>query len=75
MPVLAIDQGTTSTRALRVDDDGKVDITRTVRHEQFYPAAGRVEHDAEQLIASLLDCIESAADVDATIASIPAGPA
>jgi glycerol kinase len=65
MPVLAIDQGTTSTRALRVDDDGKVDITRTVRHEQFYPAAGRVEHDAEQLIASLLDCIESAADVDA----------
>ena len=62
MSVLAIDQGTTSTRALRVDADGGLEITCSVRHQQHYPAAGRVEHDAEELIASLESCIDSAPD-------------
>ena len=65
MSVLAIDQGTTSTRALRVDADGRIEITRSVRHQQHYPAAGWVEHDPEELIASLESCIESAPDVQA----------
>lgn len=65
MPVLAIDQGTTSTRALRVDDDGGCEITASVRHEQFYPQPGRVEHDPEELIASIEACIDSAGPVDA----------
>lgn len=65
MSVLAIDQGTTSTRALRVDDDGRVEITCSVKHEQFYPAPGWVEHDPEELIASIGACIESTAGIDA----------
>jgi glycerol kinase len=65
MSVLAIDQGTTSTRALRVDADGKCEITCSIRHRQHYPAPGRVEHDPEELIASLESCIESAPDADA----------
>ena len=65
MPVLAIDQGTTSTRALRVDADGRSEITCSVKHRQYYPAPGRVEHDPEELIASLESCIDSAPDADA----------
>lgn len=65
MPVLAIDQGTTSTRALRVDDSGGIEITHTLKHEQYYPHSGWVEHDPEQLIANVIACIESAADIDA----------
>lgn len=62
MTILAIDQGTTSTRALRVDDDGRATITRVVRHQQYYPQPGWVEHDPEELIASLESCIASCAD-------------
>ena len=65
MPVLAIDQGTTSTRALRVGDDGAAAIVATRKHRQIYPRPGWVEHDPEELIASILDCIDAAADVEA----------
>jgi glycerol kinase len=65
MSILAIDQGTTSTRALRVDADGSSEITCSVRHQQHYPASGRVEHDPEELIANLWSCIDSVRDVDA----------
>lgn len=65
MRVLAIDQGTTSTRALLVDDDGRAGITHNVRHRQYYPEPGRVEHDADELIASLRACFDSAANIDA----------
>ena len=65
MSVLAIDQGTTSTRALRVDAEGGSEITCSVRHQQYFPAPGRVEHDPEELIASLESCIDSAPDADA----------
>ena len=54
MSTLAIDQGTTSTRALRIDDDGHAEITRIVRHQQYYPQPGWVEHDPEELIASMV---------------------
>ena len=65
MAVLAIDQGTTSTRALCVGDDDGVTITHVVRHRQLYPQPGWVEHDADELIASIEACIEASPDVDA----------
>src|SRR5690606_20120734 len=52
MPVLAIDQGTTSTRALMVDDEGKVAITHAMGHRQHYPGPGRGEHDPSELVAN-----------------------
>ncbi len=57
MTILAIDQGTTSTRALCVDADGHARITHAVRHKQYYPQPGWVEHDAGELIASIEACI------------------
>jgi glycerol kinase len=59
MSILAIDQGTTSTRALCVHDDGSTQITHVVRHRQLYPQAGWVEHDANELIASIEACIDA----------------
>ena len=43
--VLAIDQGTTSTRAMVFDHDGAVVASRQVEHRQCAPRAGWVEHD------------------------------
>ena len=61
MTILAIDQGTTSTRALAVDTDGHATIASVTRHEQFYPEPGRVEHDPAELVRNLetsLDAVE-----------------
>jgi len=65
MTILAIDQGTTSTRALCVDASGRAKITHVVRHQQYYPQPGWVEHDAEELIASIEACIEASPGISA----------
>lgn len=59
MRFLALDQGTTSTRALIVED-GRARPLLSRTHRQIYPHPGWVEHDPEELIASLLACIEAA---------------
>ncbi|MDT0115620.1 glycerol kinase GlpK [Microbacterium sp. PRF11] len=43
--VLAIDQGTTSTRAMIFDKSGSVVSVGQKEHEQIFPRAGWVEHD------------------------------
>ena len=47
--VLAIDQGTTSTRALAFDHEGSAVAIARREHAQHYPAAGCVEHDPEEI--------------------------
>ncbi|MCP4877183.1 MAG: glycerol kinase, partial [Gammaproteobacteria bacterium] len=65
MTILAIDQGTTSTRALCVDADGRVEITHVVKHQQIYPQPGWVEHDPQQLIANIEACVEASRGITA----------
>jgi glycerol kinase len=43
--ILAIDQGTTSTRAIIFDEHGSIVSTGQLEHEQIFPRAGWVEHD------------------------------
>ena len=43
--IAAIDQGTTSTRAMIFDHDGAVVARHQLEHEQIMPRAGWVEHD------------------------------
>jgi glycerol kinase len=43
--VLAIDQGTTSTRAIVFDHGGSVVSVGQLEHQQIFPRAGWVEHD------------------------------
>ncbi|GAA2664638.1 MULTISPECIES: glycerol kinase GlpK [Actinosynnema] len=47
--VAAIDQGTTSTRCMVFDHSGRVVAVDQKEHEQIFPKAGWVEHDAEEI--------------------------
>ena len=46
---LALDAGTTSSRALVFAPDGRLLGSAQQEFEQHFPAAGRVEHDAEEI--------------------------
>lgn len=59
MKLAAIDQGTTSTRALMRKPGGAVEVVHSVRHQQHYPHEGWVEHDPEELIENILKCGEA----------------
>jgi glycerol kinase len=52
--LLAIDQGTSSTRAIAFSPDGTLVATEQQAFEQLYPASGWVEHDAEVIWATVL---------------------
>ncbi|MBE1875775.1 glycerol kinase GlpK [Myceligenerans pegani] len=47
--VLAIDQGTTSSRAIVFDHAGTVVSTGQLEHDQIFPQPGWVEHNPEQI--------------------------
>ena len=50
--VLALDQGTTSSRALLFDRDGAVRAVAQREFDQIFPHAGWVEHNPDQIISS-----------------------
>jgi len=52
--LLAIDQGTSSSRAIAFSPDGAVVATEQQAFEQLYPASGWVEHDPEVIWATVL---------------------
>ena len=47
--VVALDQGTTSTRCMIFNHGGEAVAHHQLEHEQIYPSAGWVEHDAEEI--------------------------
>ena len=47
--VLALDQGTTSTRAIVFNHSGTIVQSGQLEHEQIFPKAGWVEHDAAEI--------------------------
>jgi glycerol kinase len=50
--VLALDQGTTSSRAIVFDQDGAVVAVAQKEFQQIFPKAGWVEHDAQEIWTS-----------------------
>jgi len=69
--LLAIDQGTTSTRAILFDAHGKEHRTARIELTQHYPQPGWVEHDPEEIWAAVVaTCREVIAAADGPIASI-----
>jgi len=50
---LAIDQGTTGTKAFVVAPGGRIHEVGRHRHRQFYPHPGWVEHDAMELLGAV----------------------
>ncbi len=69
--VLAIDQGTTSTRAILFDAQGAVRRAAQFELTQHYPQPGWVEHDPEEIWQSVIaTCREAAAAADGPIAAL-----
>ena len=66
--VLAIDQGTSSTKALLVDRAGSILARGSAPLEQQAPRAGWVEHRADDVMRSVVDAV---ADVRARGADGP----
>lgn len=60
--VLAIDQGTTSTRAILVDRSGAIRAMARLEHRQLLPRAGWVEHDAQEILAHARAVLKGALD-------------
>ncbi len=62
--VLALDQGTTSSRSIVFGRDGRAVASAQQEFPQIYPQPGHVEHDAEAIWASQLqtaqDCLAQA---------------
>jgi glycerol kinase len=54
--VLALDQGTTSSRAILFDRAGRIINTAQQEFPQIFPQAGWVEHDPEDIWNSQLEC-------------------
>jgi glycerol kinase len=54
--VLALDQGTTSSRAILFDEAGAIAAVAQHEFQQFYPQAGWVEHDPTEILSSQLSC-------------------
>jgi glycerol kinase len=50
--VLALDQGTTSSRALLFDENGQVSAVAQREFDQIFPQPGWVEHNPEQIASS-----------------------
>src|SRR5712691_2427529 len=50
--ILALDQGTTGSSAIVVDETGKIRGTADREIRQFYPASGQVEHDPMEILAT-----------------------
>ncbi len=56
--VLALDQGTTSSRAMLFDHEGRTRASASQEFKQYYPQPGWVEHDATEIWQSQLAVAE-----------------
>ena len=58
--ILALDQGTTSSRSIIFDHDGRVCAMAQQEFKQYYPQPGWVEHDPEEIWATQLATAKAA---------------
>ena len=58
--ILALDQGTTSSRAILFDKQGRIISTAQQEFPQIFPQAGWVEHNPEDIWSSQLYCAREA---------------
>jgi glycerol kinase len=58
--IAAIDQGTTSSRCIVFDRDGRIVAVDQKEHEQIFPKPGWVEHDAAEIWTNVQEVVEGA---------------
>ncbi len=54
---ISIDQSTQSTKAFLFDEDCRLVASEAATHQQYYPRAGWVEHDAEEIYANTVKVV------------------
>jgi glycerol kinase len=60
--ILSIDQGTTSSRAMLFDENGRAAFTAQREFSQHFPRDGWVEHNAEEIWTTTLTVVREAID-------------
>lgn len=71
--IISLDQGTTSSRAIIFDKNGRVVAMAQKEFKQYYPKSGWVEHDANEIWSSQLSvATEAVAKAGLKVASIAA---
>lgn len=58
--ILALDQSTTSSKAMLVDSNGSVISSSNKKHKQFYPNPGWVEHDPMEIYKNVKEILKEA---------------
>ena len=61
--LIALDQGTTSSRAVVFDQSGHVLASRGMEFKQHYPKPGWVEHDPEDILSTQVNTLQAAVQV------------
>jgi glycerol kinase len=56
--IIALDQGTTSSRALLFNEAGEIVSTAQQEFRQIFPQPGWVEHDPQEILSSQLDMLQ-----------------
>ena len=57
--IMAIDQGTTVSRAILFDRKGEIVAKSAQEFEQYFPKPGWVEHDAEEIWSAIHSCMDN----------------
>lgn len=60
----AIDQGTTGTRVLILDEKGNLYSPMAIHHEQIMPFNGWVEHNPKEILNNIKKCLNAAGNFD-----------
>ena len=60
--VIALDQGTTSSRAVAFDHEGRIAAKKQYPFKQYYPEPGWVEHDPHELLLSVIRSLRDTVD-------------
>lgn len=58
--IIAVDQSTSATKAILFDEQCRLIGRKNVAHKQYYPKAGWVEHDAEEIYHNTVKAIHEA---------------
>ena len=58
--LVALDQGTTSSRAIVFDQNGRTLASHAIEFRQYYPQPGWVEHDPDDILSTQVTALQKA---------------
>lgn len=61
--VLAIDQGTSESKAVIIDASGRIVASRSKEHTQYYPVPGWIEHDPIEIYTNVKSLLKEVVEI------------